>query len=58
VTIDDGIQIDRSDEQYENANSPRTESRQPGANVKCEMLSQWPKHDAEIVTIDDGIQID
>jgi hypothetical protein len=58
VSIDEGMQIDRSDEQFENAESPRCESRQLGSNVKTESLLQPRKQDLEIVSIDEGMQSD
>jgi hypothetical protein len=58
VSSDEGRQIDRSDEQYQNADSPRTKSLDPVSNVKSERRPQLLKHDLEIVSIDEGIQID
>jgi hypothetical protein len=54
----EGRQIDRSDEQYENADSPRIESRQSGANVKVESAVQLLKHNVEMTSINDGMQIE
>jgi hypothetical protein len=58
VSIDEGMQIDRSAEQPANANSPRFESREPRSKVKSERFSQSQKQDLEIVSIDEGMQID
>jgi hypothetical protein len=58
VSTDEGIQIASSDEQWQNALSPRIESFDPGSNVKSERLSQESKQDGEIVLTDEGMQID
>jgi hypothetical protein len=56
--IDEGIEIDRSEKQRENADSPRVEMRQPGANAKFARLLQSLKQEMEIVSTDEGMQID
>jgi hypothetical protein len=56
--MDEGIQIDSSDEQFRNADSPRIEVLQPDSNVNFLSCEQSLKHDFEIVSIDEGIQID
>jgi hypothetical protein len=56
VSIDDGMQIDRIDEQYANACSPRNEIWEPNSNVTLERLKQQLKHAAEIASTDDGIE--
>jgi hypothetical protein len=43
VSIDEGTQIDARDEQAENAEAPRAESLEPGANVTCERTSHESK---------------
>jgi anti-sigma regulatory factor (Ser/Thr protein kinase) len=58
VSTDEGILIDSSDEQFENADSPRIDTREPGSNVKLESFVQSEKHDFEMISIDEGIQID
>jgi hypothetical protein len=58
VSIDEGIQIDRSDEQNENAYSPRFETLQQLSNVKIERFMQLKKQFLEMISIDAGIQID
>jgi hypothetical protein len=58
VSIDEGIQIDSSDEQLENADSPRVDTLQPISIVKMERFVQSWKQWLEMVSIDEGIQID
>jgi hypothetical protein len=52
------MQIDPSDEQEENADSPRIETRLPVSNVRLESLQQSAKHNLEMVSTEDGMQID
>jgi hypothetical protein len=52
------MQIDSSDEQPANADSPRLDRVQPVSNVRDESWEQQQKQDFEIVSIDEGIQID
>jgi hypothetical protein len=49
VSIDGEIQITRSDEQPENADSPITEMPQPGSNVTYESFSHFVKQPAEMI---------
>jgi hypothetical protein len=58
VSIDEGIQIDSSDEQFEKAASPRVRSRQPRSNVNVRRCPHSLKQLFESVSIDEGIQID
>jgi hypothetical protein len=58
VSIDEGMQIDVSDEQFSKADSPRFERREPIAKVKCDRFRQSLKQNREIVSIDEGTQID
>jgi hypothetical protein len=58
ISIDEGIQIDSSDEQLENADSPRFEILEPLSNVKIERFVHLKKQYEEMVPIDEGIQID
>jgi hypothetical protein len=58
VSIDEGIQIECSDEQFPNANSPRPETLQQLSNVKIERFLQPLKQFLEMVSTDEGIQID
>jgi hypothetical protein len=52
------MQIDCSSRHEQNAPSPRIESREPEANDSSDKLSQWLKQHFEIVSIDEGMQID
>jgi hypothetical protein len=54
----EGIAIDRSDEQFTNASSPRIETRHPGSNDNCERLLQLAKQKFSIFAIEEGMQID
>jgi hypothetical protein len=58
VTTDEGIQIDFSDEQPENAPSARFETWHPVANVTLERLVHAEKQDPARISTDEGIQID
>jgi hypothetical protein len=58
ASTEDGIQIDRSDAQRPNADSPRLEILEPGSNVKFERDLQPKKQESRIVSTDEGIQID
>jgi hypothetical protein len=58
LSVFEGMQTDRSDEQCRNADSSRAESRQPGSNIKVESFLQNAKQDFEMTSIDEGIQID
>jgi hypothetical protein len=58
TTIDEGRQIDRSDKQSSKADPPRIEILEPVSNVTVERAWQLLKVESEIVSIDDGIQID
>jgi hypothetical protein len=58
VSIDEGRQIDWSDEQDANASAPKLESLEPDSNVTCESAVQSRKQLLAIVSIDEGIQID
>jgi hypothetical protein len=58
ISIEEGIQIDSSDEQYENADSPSSEIWQPRSNVNVERCLQQVKQDFEMTSMDEGIQID
>jgi hypothetical protein len=48
-----GIEIDRSDEQYENAPLPKLDSWQPGSNVKTDSLQHFTKQLGRITWIDE-----
>jgi hypothetical protein len=56
--MDEGRQIDESDEQLENADSPRVKSLHPDPNVTLESFSQQLKQPLQIVSTHEGIQID
>jgi hypothetical protein len=58
VRIDGGRQIDSSDAQPSNADSPRFESLLPDSNVKSERCAHQAKQNFEMVSTDEGIQID
>jgi hypothetical protein len=57
VLTEEGMQIERRFEQSQNADSPRMAARDPNSNATCESLWQSWRQDSEIVSIDDGIQI-
>jgi hypothetical protein len=58
ISTDEGIQIESSDEQFENADSPRIERREPASKLKSESCSQFEKQAFPSVSTDEGIQID
>jgi hypothetical protein len=58
VSTDEGMQIDRSDEQLEKVDTPRDDSLQSDSKVRCESFPQSMKQDFEIVSTDEGMQID
>jgi hypothetical protein len=58
VSTDHGMQIDLSDAQLEKADSPRLEMQQPSSKSRLERFTQSAKQDLEIVSIDEGIQIE
>jgi hypothetical protein len=58
VSIDEGRQMDRSDEQNENADCPRIESLEGVSNVKWKRVWQPLKHDFETISIDAGMQME
>jgi hypothetical protein len=58
VSVDEGRQTDRSDEQFSKAESAMVASFELGSNVKLERQRQSLKHDSAIVTVEEGIQID
>jgi hypothetical protein len=58
VTTDEGIQIEFSHEQPENAASARFETRHPVANVTLERIVHAEKQHAARISTDEGIQID
>jgi hypothetical protein len=58
VSIDEGIQIDRSDEQFSNEHPPRVTTAQELSNAKIERSIQLQKQRYGIVSIDEGRQID
>jgi hypothetical protein len=57
-SIDDGRQIDCSDEHPEKVKSPRIRMAEPGSNVKCDRFWHPLKQPGEIVSTDEGIEID
>jgi hypothetical protein len=58
TSADDGITIDDSDEQFENAYDPIRESLQLDSNVTIESALQQEKHLSQRTSTDDGITID
>jgi hypothetical protein len=58
IAADAGIQIDRRDEQSENADSPRHESLEPDSNLKSESFEHMKKQNWNIVSVEEGTQID
>jgi hypothetical protein len=52
------MQIDRSDEQPSNAWLARIDSSESGSNVKSERFRHLEKQPSEIVSTEDGMQID
>jgi hypothetical protein len=58
ISTVDGMQTDANDEQYANAEHPSVETRDPASNVTWESVEHSIKHIPEIVSIDDGMQID
>jgi hypothetical protein len=58
VRIDEGMQIDCSDEHFSNAESPRHETRQRGSNATVKRILQWLKQCEAIVSTEEGMQID
>jgi hypothetical protein len=58
IPIEEGMQIDTSDEHHKNVNSPRTEILQPDSNVKDDRFPQLVKQLPETVSTDEGMQID
>jgi hypothetical protein len=47
--MDEGIEIDVSDEQFENASSSRSETLQPGSNDNFDRFVQSRKHEQGII---------
>jgi hypothetical protein len=58
VRIEEGMEIDSSDAQWANANSPNIDSLQPGSNVTSETNSHTRKQPLDIVSTEHGMQID
>jgi hypothetical protein len=58
MSIDEGIQIDRSWKQSQNAPDSRCESFEPESNATSDRPSQIMKQPPEIVSTDAGMQID
>jgi hypothetical protein len=57
MSIEEGIQIERSDEHPANVNSSRMEIAQPYSKAKYESTLQFWKQDFEIASMEEGIQI-
>jgi hypothetical protein len=58
VSIDEGMQTERSDEHFRNADSPKTEILEPPSNAKMERLRQPLKQDLETILTEEGRQIE
>jgi hypothetical protein len=58
ISIDEGIQIDWSDEQPQNAFSPSLDNSEHLSNPKLESFSQEEKQLEQMSLTDEGIQID
>jgi hypothetical protein len=58
VTIDEGMEIDRSAQQSLNAASSRIETLAPDSNPKFDRFLQDVKQHLEMVSTDEGIVID
>jgi hypothetical protein len=58
VSINEGMEIDRSEGQFSNAEPPMVRSDEPDSNDKCERGAQDLKHELEMTSIDEGTQID
>jgi hypothetical protein len=56
ISIDAGMQIDRSRSHHSNADSPKVASLQPGLKVNSERCVQALKQVFESVSIDGGMQ--
>jgi hypothetical protein len=56
--IDEGKQIERSDEQAAKVELPRAESLDPGSNVKSERVLQYLKRPLPTSLTDEGMQIE
>jgi hypothetical protein len=52
------MQIDRRNKHSSNADFPKIETLEPASNVKFERVQQSLKQALEIVSTDEGIQID
>jgi hypothetical protein len=58
VSTDDGMQIDCSDEQFLNADSPIDESLDTASKITLERVSHALKQPLQRESTDDGMQID
>jgi hypothetical protein len=58
ISTDEGIQIDRSDKQFANADAPKVEIWQFESNVTVERLPQNLKPQERISLVDGGTHID
>jgi hypothetical protein len=58
ISIDAGRVMQKSDEQFKNADSPRRQMRQSRSKVTLKRFPHFEKQNLEILTIDEGIQID
>jgi hypothetical protein len=56
--MDEGIQIERSDEHVSNADPPRIEILEPGSKARFERFLQSLKQREEIFLMDEGMRID
>jgi hypothetical protein len=58
VTLAGGREIDRSDVQHSNADSPTTDSFELGSHATFRRPMQYRKQQSEILSTDEGMQID
>jgi hypothetical protein len=58
ISTDEGIQIDESDEQHQNAHSSIRESLDPLSKHTFDRVTQQLKHSWQMISTDEGIQID
>jgi hypothetical protein len=58
VSIDEGRRIEESDKKSPNAVVPSFQTLQTGPHVKFERILQLTRQDPEVISIDEGMQID
>jgi hypothetical protein len=58
TSTEEGMQIDDSDQQLENADSPIRVSAEPVSNVTLDRVGHPSKHESQRIVTDEGMQID